>query len=352
MGWVTPSTFYIVTFSLRAKWVIAQYGVPIALILGVVGLLAVAGAVSAYTSPETRQVTETVDEQRFGTAISTSAIVVEDSTLYDQGTTLEDQPAYFYNATPDVRIQVLTSVPDDREVAVSQRLVIRHVAERDGEPFWEATRVLATSDDTVSDGEAALNATVAMRDVQATVADVRQEIGGVGRVRTELRLHVDYRTGPVDDTLTTAPTVELTDRAYWLDGGRTANQTHSDTATREVTVPTSARETFLLGGFGAGVLLLAIGIFGLQRREFDLDRIEMEITRSRYDEWISRGEIPTKAEKQYITIDTLEDLVDIAIDSNKRVIYDTTYETYGVVDGDLVYYYTEGDDEFGEWLDI
>lgn len=340
------------TLLVRSKWVVAQYGVPIAVVLAILGAFALAGAWSAYASPETREVVDPVDEQRFSTAMGTSAVVTGETPLYEQGTTLEDRPAYFYNATPDLTVHVRTTVPADREVSVGQRLVVRHVAERAGDPFWERQRVLATSEETVADGEATFNATVDVREVRSTVAEARSEIGGVGTFRTELRLSVDYRSPSADGELSPTSTLVLTDRAYWVEDERADNRSHTETETREVTDPPALGRTIVFGGFGVGLLLLAVGVAALQRREFDLETIEMEITRSRYEEWISRGEIPTKAEKEYITIDTLEDLVDIGIDSNKRVIYDTAYETYGVVDGDVVYYYTEGDDEFGEWLDV
>lgn len=340
------------TLGVRARWVVAQYGVLIAVGFAVIGVLAVGGAWSVYASPATYEVTEPVDEQQFGTGMATSAVVTGNSTLYEQGTTLQDRPAYFYNATPDLTVGVTASVPDDREVAVDQRLVLRHVAERGGAPFWERQRVLATSSETVTDGEATMNTTIDMQAVRRNVAETRSAIGGIGSFRTELHLQVEYTTASADDELAAVTPIALTDRAYWVDGDLTANQSHTDEVTREVAESPNLGRTLLFGGFGGGFLLLAIGVAALQRREFDLESIEMELTRSRYEEWISRGEIPTKAEKQYITIDSLEDLVDIAIDSNKRVIYDTTYETYGVVDGDDVYYYTEGADEFGEWLEI
>lgn len=340
------------TFLARSKWVIAKYGVVIAVVLAGIGVLAVGGAVSSYTSPPTEEVVEPVDRQTFATGMDHSAVVVGNSSLYDPGETLRNKPVYFFNVSSNVTLDVQTSVPDDRRVEVSHRLVLRHVAARENEPFWESRRVLGASDGTVTDGNASLSVTVDMLRVRRTVAEKRAEIGGIGTFRTQLRLVVDYRTEGTEETLTATAPLVLTSRAYWFDRSLEASRTHTETRTRTVTRPPDLVNSLLLGGFGSGVLLLAVGVAALNRREFDLDRIELEITRSRYDEWISRGEIPTKAEKQYIPIDTLEDLVDIAIDSNKRVIYDTSYDTYGVVDDDLVYYYAEGDDGFGEWLDI
>lgn len=340
------------TFLARSKWVIAKYGVVIAFVLAAIGVLAVGGAVSSYTSPTTEEVVETVDEQTFTTGTDTSAVVVGDSSLYDRGETLRNKPVYFYNVSSNATLHVRTAVPDDRAVDVSHRLVLRHVAARSNEPFWESRRVLGTTDGTATDGNASMSVTIDMRRVRRTVAEKRAEIGNIGTFQTQLRLVVEYRTESADGTLTASAPVVLTSRAYWFEGSLEASRTHTETRTRTVQKPPDAIGALLLGGFGSGVLLLAVGIAALSRREFDLNRIEMEITRSRYDEWISRGEIPTKAEKQYIPIDTLEDLVDIAIDSNKRVIYDTSYDTYGVVDVDLVYYYAAGDEGFGEWLEI
>jgi hypothetical protein len=53
-----------------------------------------------------------------------------------------------------------------------------------------------------------------------------------------------------------------------------------------------------------------------------------------------------------VTINSLEDLVDIAIDCNKRVIFDDSLEVYAVADGDIVYYYSENNQRLDSWLDL
>lgn len=337
----------------RLKWVIAKYGVPVAVVFAIVGVAALFGAWSVYSEPPTERITETVDEQQFVTEMETEAEVTGETVLYDQGTTLVDQPAYFYNATQAVTIRVRTSVPDDRNVDVEQRLVFRHVATRNDEVFWESAELLGDSSESVTDGESTLEVTVDMAEVRDFVNERRAAISGVGTVRSELNLEVTYETDTAADSLEPSTGVTLTQRAYWFDDALRAEQTHEESETREVTLPPDYNAVIGLSGIGVGALLLAVAFAALQRREFDIDRIETDIARARYDEWISRGEIPTKGEKQYIRIDTLEDLVDIAIDSQKRVIYERTYETYGVVDGEDIYYFTESDDDsFGAWLDI
>jgi hypothetical protein len=337
---------------IRAKSLAARYGPVIVAVLVIVGTLAVVGAGLVYANPPTETVTERTDEQRFVTGVDTVAVVTGESRLYDRGERLRNRPVYFINATPQLTFVTNTTVPEGESVTVTQRLVLEQSAERGDEPFWESTRVLSATDQRVTDGRLTTETTVDMAAVAERAAETRSAIGGVGTLTTRVRLRVTYETDAYDGDLTTTAPVTVTERAYWLDGSLAANRTEATTVSRQVEEPPRLGTALGMAGLGLLAYLLA-GATGLvYLRDPDLDAMETELARTRYDEWISRGEIPTKAEKQYIRIDTLEDLVDIAIDSGKRVIYDDSYDAYGVVDADIVYYYASDENEFADWLGV
>jgi len=340
------------SLGIRAKSLAARHGPAIVAVLVLVGVAALAGAAFVYANPPTETVTDRTAEQRFATTTTTSAVVTGESPLYDRDQRLRGRSVYFVNATPQLTLVVNTSVPADRSTRLSQRLVLEHAASRDGEAFWQSRRVLSTTDRTVEGGQLTTRTTVDMSAVAERVARRRAAVGGVGTFETRLRLRVQYETDRYADDLTVSAPVVLTERAYWVDGSLAANRSESTPVTREVEGSPETATT--LGLAGAGVVALGFaGATGLvYYRDPDLNRMETELARTRYDEWISRGEIPTKAEKQYIRIDTLEDLVDIAIDSGKRVIYDDAYDAYGVVDADIVYYYGSGENDFTDWLGV
>jgi hypothetical protein len=337
---------------LRAELVLSRYGVAVAVALSLVGLLAVGGAVATYTNPPTEEVTRTVDEQSVATGANTSAVVTGPTSLYESGETLRNSPAYLFNATPSLTVTVDTDVPEDEEVTVSHRLVLHHEATRDGEAFWESTRVLAADQSTVTDGRVRTDAAVNMSSVRERLADRRTEVGAVGAFTTTLRLEVRYDTGQYSDELVGTAPVTLTQRAYWVDGSLAANRTHEETVTRTVTGSPPMGQVLGAALAALAAFGLAAGSVWLYLRDTDVEAVRTAIARSRYDEWISRGEIPTRSEKEYIRIDTLEDLVDIAIDSSKRVIHDEGYDVYGVVDGDEVYYFGPEGSEFGRWAGV
>ena len=335
----------------RSRLLLTQYGRQLAVIFAVVGVLALGGAFVVYTNPPTEQVTETVYDQQVATETTTSAVVTGETNLYPQGETLEDSPVYLLGATPNLTVRTVTDVPEGEAVTVSQRVTLRHRASRGGEVFWSTERLLTATEERTTEGSVATESTVDMRDVNRTAAGRRAEIGGVGRFETLIRVEVAYETANYSEELNATTPVVITDRAYWLDGSAAVNRTHTETTRREVT---GSPDTTLAGGlglFGIIALLAAARVGTMSLRGADVDAIETELTRTRHEEWISRGDLPTSSDKQFISIDTLEDLVDIAIDSNKRVIYDEEYESYGVVDSDIVYYYVERE-EFEQWMGV
>jgi hypothetical protein len=87
-------------------------------------------------------------------------------------------------------------------------------------------------------------------------------------------------------------------------------------------------------------------------RKVDIEELKMQIDRAQFSEWISEGDFPSGQNRQYVYIESLEDLVDVAIDVNKRVIYDPEIETYAVPDGDIVYYHAVDPQAVSSWLDL
>ncbi|PSP85253.1 hypothetical protein BRC83_03300 [Halobacteriales archaeon QS_1_68_17] len=338
--------------STRTRYLIATRGTAIAAVLALVGVAALAGAAYTYTNPGVEEVTEQTAQQRIAVSGGTSAVVTGNTTLYDRGRRLQNQPVYFFRATPNLTIRVRSSVPDGRQVSVDQRIALVHTGTRDGMEFWRSTRVLETTTTETTDGGVVTRATVNMSAVRENLADKRQEIGTAGSVRTVVRANVSYETDRYDGRVNATVPVIMLNRAYWLDGEIAASRTHITPVERTVTRDPDPVQYGGLGALGLLSLAGAAGVAVVSRRGIDIRAVEIELSRARYDEWISRGDFPTKMEKTYIRVDTLEDLVDIAIDSGKRVIHDDEYDAYAVVDGDLIYYFTTQEGRIEAWLNM
>jgi hypothetical protein len=67
-------------------------------------------------------------------------------------------------------------------------------------------------------------------------------------------------------------------------------------------------------------------------------RYEIETTRDDFEEWFSSFEIPESGDRTVVPAETLADLVDVAIDSDRRVLEDGNQ--YAVIVDDLMYTYS------------
>lgn len=93
----------------------------------------------------------------------------------------------------------------------------------------------------------------------------------------------------------------------------------------------------------------AVWVRRFHRRDVDVAVLRETLTRERFDEWISRGRVPKDTGQRSVYVESLEDLVDVAIDSSKRVIRDPERDQYVVIDGDIVYRYRQGE-PFGPFI--
>jgi hypothetical protein len=339
--------------SVRSQRVIAHYGLVLGIILIIIGVVALGGAWFVFSNPPVNQVSEQTDQQRIQTSSETRAVVTgTNQTLYEQGRVLVDKSAYLFKVSPVMTLEITTSVPEGQPVTVQHRLSTTFTASRDEELFWSETRLLKHDDTQVRDGQASMEVSLNVTEMRNLISDRQSAVGGVGSFSHALNLTVDYDTGQYSGQISDRTLFTFAGGGYWLDGGLSGSASHSETVTRQETGSPNMSQVFILGGLGGLFLLLGIALAILYFRTPDVERLETMIARSRYDEWISNGQIPTKSEREYIRIETLEDLVDIAIDQNKRVLYDANYDAYAVIESDHVYYFATGERAFDDWLEV
>lgn len=343
----------------RLKHQAAIYGGIVGAVLIVIGIAAIAAGGYVYLNPPVEEIPpQETDVQEFQTSIEHSAEVTERTPLYDQSATVENQPVYFINGTPDLRLEAVADLPDDRAVNVTHTLVLYREITFQETTFWDEREALATEQTVVENGQARVEADLEIPSVAVRTAEIQEATADVGSISTGIRLRTTYETESVDGDpyegeLVVDSGLEITERAYWFEGELAASETHSQTT--EGTIREQPPNMTAVGGLGfLGIVLIVGGIAAAawSSRSANVRELEEQVYRARYDEWISEGEFPTGAGKQYVYINSLKDLVDIAIDTGKRVIYDPDLEAYGVIDGDLVYYHAHDPMTIDSWVNF
>jgi len=338
-------------FPPRVRLVTARYGRELAVACAVIGLIALAAGGAVATASETETVTEDRNPQRVETGVQTSAVVTDDNSVWTEGTTLENNARYLINDTPVLTVTPVTEAPSGTEVTHRLRMEINAVA--DGETFWRNETVLVEETTTVTDGTARTNATVDVRELDERLDNTTERLRNVGSLSVSLYVTSTYDTGDYAGELSANAPFQVTENAYWIDGSLSSDRQHSTPVTRETEVPPDYG--LLLSLFAGSVGAFGLGGMLWKGREdaVDVGAIREEIHRRRHDEWISRGSIPMWVDKEQVQLDTLEDVVDVAIDGNQRVIHDQRSDIYAVIDGDMIYYYCrEGSWDQMAWPDV
>ena len=332
----------------RAKLLIANHGRNLMIALAVAGVIALVVAAGIALTPPTTTATEQTDQQSIETTGMISAEIVDEE---EWSGVSSDGSTYLIEASPVVDIEPHTSAPDGTEV--THELVLQIEATRDGDVFWNEEDVLLTEETTVEDGDATTSTSIDVEELRERLADRQQRLAGVGSVETTLHLRTEYDTGTYEGELTATTPMEVTDRAYWFDSQLADSETRDTTRTVEETGSPNWMVVSLFGLMGLLFLTAAGTVRATNPEEMDIAAIKQEIHRRRYADWISTGSIPMWVGNNYIELDTLEDVVDVAIDTKERVVHDRRRDLFAVINGNVVYYYSKvGDWDEGAWPEL
>ncbi|WP_267641124.1 DUF5305 family protein [Haloarchaeobius amylolyticus] len=322
----------------RLEFALQRYGWPLCVAVVVLGLAVVGGGVVGMEEPRTTTVTDHTHVQTVSTNVSSAATVTAENPLYDTGVTLTDQSAYLASAAPNLTVVVESGVEPGSTLRYRHEVALRYTIERGDEVVWSATRTVASEQGTAREGRARTEVTVATPAVADRLRELRSAAGGDSSVAVAVVVTTDYETDRYDGTLSHESALSVGDTWYSLSAGET-EQTHSDRNSRRVTVPAENRDAWLLVGGGLVVSLAGVaGVVATRRFAFaDPAVLAYRLHQERYEEWISRGRLPSSFDRPVVTVESLGALGELAVDRGRRIVFDESLSTYVVVDDGVVY---------------
>lgn len=355
---------------IRVRIILDEY---LSILVAVCLVLALAGgylAFTAYGETQTRTETEQTASWESRADFTHSATVVNSTAVYERGQTLEGRTSYFREITPRLngsfRYTYTATDSGDLRANTTVALVLRSVTEDDGgnvTEYWRLDSPLASRDGTLSPGDTVeVPFSTNVSAVAQRLDAIDEQVGttpGQKELLFETRLDLSgTRNGrPVDETRTYQLPVSLSGNVYEVqDPGAV---TDSGQQTEQVTVTV---EPGPISAYGGPLLLLVglagAGVLGGARYRGDLavsdqerDWLQYQDTREEFDEWITVASIPADGQlDSAIAVDSLEGLVDVAIDTDRRVLEDRERDRFVVFESDRTYTYSPPDSPEGDSL--
>lgn len=331
----------------------------------IVGFLVIAAAggfliYSMETAPETETQTRAVGSWAVDSSFTHGATVVNSTLTFTRGQRLEGRALYFTRVSPVLTGEYVVSHTGDAEAAsgsVDLRLVVEAVDEttREGETetivYWrESEQIDSVSVENLNSGEerrVRFEADVAT--LNSRVSAIEESLGaspGTSRIAivAETELETTIADDRFVDTRSDRLAVEPDGGTYGVSTSLAESQTYQ--ATENFQVPVEATPLQLYGGPAFAVIGLLGALVSVIARNRDLfaltqtERTYLEFTQTRsdLDKWISEGVVPSHENRTIVELSSLADLVDVAIDSDRRVVERPEMTPrYVVLDDDVRY---------------
>jgi hypothetical protein len=333
----------------------------------VVGLLMTAAggyaAYTAYQTPGTTTEERQVSSWEANGTYTLSARVSEQNPLYPVGTELRDRPAYFLSISPvtdgTFQFSYRATEGGSATVTVSQTLVLRAIETQSGDgdeevvEYWRLSEPIGSAQATdVAPGESVSRSF--QRNVNRTytrMQGVAERLGGTpGTTQMLVVSTVEFR-GTVNGNEVTRTgryrlPIEVSGTTY--QPGEVEGTSLSGSTTERITRQRTYGPLYRIGGPLAallGCLVLAglgAGRYTGRLAVSDAERAALDFrsTRKEFDDWITTARLPQAVlDRPRVETDSLEGLVDTAIDVDGRVFEDPDDGTFHVPHENLRYVY-------------
>jgi hypothetical protein len=299
-----------------------------------------------------------------------SAQVKKDSIPFKKGSKVNNRPIYYTSLSEklDGKYTYTYSANEGSvDINTDVYMELKGVEIRDQQvvdTYWTVVKPLGSADTTnlKPDEEHTVEYDINVPSTQEKLGKIQEQLNSTKGSLNITVVSVSKIEGQVDDNsvsnkYTTNMSIVVDEDTYEVVSINNLEREHRINEEREVVSDPPLVQSILSLLIGSVSVSATIGFVLLKRlgylRLSDQEREKMEIYRSReqFSEWITFGEFPSDGEyEQTVLVNDLEGLVDVAIDTNKRVIEDDELEVSTVLDDNYVYIYIHPDSPAKEWL--
>lgn len=337
--------------------------------------LVIVAALSGWWAYQVNLVPDVETEQRLSEQWSEStdfqhgAVITNETLPFSEDNVVSNRPIYYTAVADQLDGSYSYSyTADSGSLGVSTEtfLLIRS-GELDGgnmtETYWDIRQPLENQTTTLEPGDTqSVEFAVSIPSVLDTIGTAESQLGsseGIVDVRVVAVSDISGTANgnEVNQTYRSEMPMVVTPSTFRVTDTQTIDEPHRSFETVEVLAqpdPIGAYGSILVFGLGIALLVLLIGFRYrgyIELTDEERELVEITQARQRFTEWITTGEFPSEREyDETVLVDDLEGLVDVAIDTNKRVIEDTQLGVFTVLDDAYIYIYVQPDSAARDWL--
>ncbi len=318
----------------------------------ILGLVTTSGL--AYASLQPKTITEVQKEPKtlykYESSYSISTEVLKENSIWRKGKVLENRPVYFKKITPNVKIDFEYSIipKSTMKGTYSTELVFSSV--KDGDTYWQKQAILEEEQFQVEEGILTDSIELNINDLERKLEDIQKGIDfyrGDKKVKVITRLNFDTKVSgkSITGSEKFVLPINLQGSSFKIPQKNFKGKEDKEVEVKENKKVEPSLKDKILGSAPPLVLFFLLAAFSFIKLKIDvpsdekLQKLEIKKDHEEYSEMISAGKIPDNLDTRKIEINTLEDLVKIAIDTEERVIHDKEASIYFTIHDGTFYYF-------------
>lgn len=309
---------------------------------------------NAYVQTEFREEQSLTSEYTHTGGYAYHAKVVNPNNLYDVGDYLGmEHPVYFYAITPTAitNFTYKLTASHSLDMDIKQWTMVVTKVEDKNSTLWKNQYTLKSEEATLTKNETSLsyNFAVDINAIKSKIDIIKKQLKFNEDPSIEINTYV-VGTGTINGqevNTTKVYTLPVTvQSSYYKFYNKDREYESVETfETEQVLVPKNPGHKIpsLIITVSLGILILCLSIFRynyVEANQITLTWAKEEAQTKKYSEWISNGKVPEQFDyMKTIELASIEDLVNLAVDINSRVIYDKVKDVYFLVSESIVYRY-------------
>ncbi|SFS98217.1 DUF5305 domain-containing protein [Halostagnicola kamekurae] len=351
----------------RVRAGLTEWFIPVIVLVLILTTLSGIWAYQINVTPAYETDQRTVNQWEETTTYDHSTVITQNTSVWEAGQRLENRPLYYSNVSSGLAgVYSYNYTADSGNLTVTTEISLRiqSQGENDQAVYWETTETLETERTTSMSPQDthAVEFQVDIEPIRERIVEIENELGASdGSVNVRV-LSTSELTGEVDGqrvnhSYESALPLDIGPSTFSVTEVGGIDETHPTTERVRTQVPPSPLQSVGSVVVFATSLVGLIGLFvarntgALEITDAEREQLEFERDRERFDEWITTGTFPSEREyESTILVDNLTGLIDVAIDTNKRVIEDQQLGVSTVLDEEYSYIYVHPGSPARDWL--
>ena len=310
-----------------------RHGIYLSLILLCISMFFIYIAYKEYNKPVVKNVVENVKFMKISGRFYTESKVLHENPIWNVGEVLKDKNIYFYDLNPVLNFGFIFISDRNINYNFSENIYLEYSAFNE---ILKRKAIYKNSGKFI--GNLTTNHSLNISSIKKIVEEFREKYGI--SVNGKIVYFIKIKNKDINFDEVFYLNISLMNKYYKISGDNKVKTLYKKVVKKKYYKRSISDKRIILpiifSSFLISVSSYLFASWYINRNLKDEDVYIKKIIK-KYRKWISMGRLPKIKGLKIIPVKSVEDIIEAAVDSNKRVIFDSKRKIFFFIDNDVVY---------------